>query len=82
MTHTAICGVCVYMCARHGIYLVVKVYHGRTYRRTIREAQRINSDVRVERSVEQNRGSMYKNLILRLHRRMRLHNKLKSKRYA
>ena len=49
------------------------------YQRSIREAQRINSDVRAKGSVEQNRGSTNRNLILRLHKWMRLQNKLKSK---
>lgn len=49
------------------------------YQRSIREAQRINSDVRAKGSVKQNRGSTNRNLILRLHKWMRLQNKLKSK---
>lgn len=38
------------------------------YRRSVREAQRINSDVGAKGSVEQNRGLTNRNLILRLHR--------------
>ena len=49
------------------------------YQRSIREAQRINSDVRAKGSVKQNRGSTNRNLIQRLHKWIRLQNKLKSK---
>ena len=54
----------------------------RKYLRSIRETQRINSDVRAKGSVEQNRGSTDRNVIPRLYKRMRLQNKLKSKRYT
>ena len=54
----------------------------RRYQRSIREAQRINREVGAKGSVKQNRGSTYRNLIQRLHERMKLHNKLKSKRYT
>ena len=62
--------------------LVVKVHYGDTYQPTIRQAQAIRREAKGEESVEQNRGSMYKNLISRLHNRIRLPYKLKSKRYA
>jgi hypothetical protein len=42
--------------------LVVKVHYGGTYQPTIREAQAVRREARGEESVEQNRGSMYKNL--------------------
>ena len=54
----------------------------RRYRRSIREAQGINSDVRAKGSVEQNRGSTDRNLIQRLYKWVRLLNKLKPKRYT
>ena len=59
-----------------------EVRYGGTYQPTIREAQAIYREVLSEESVEQNLGSMYKNLISRLYNRIRLHNKSKSKRYA
>lgn len=46
----------------------MKVRYTRMYRRSVREAQRINSDVGAKGSVEQNRGLTNRNLILRLHR--------------
>jgi len=45
----------------------VKVRYTRMYRRSVREAQRINSDVGAKGSVKQNRGLTNRNLILRLH---------------
>lgn len=62
--------------------LAVKVRYGGTYRPTIRETQAIRREARSRESVKQNRGSMNKNLILRLYKRIRLLLKLKSKRYA
>ena len=47
---------------------MVKVHYTRKYLRSIREAQRINSDVRAKGSVEQNRGSTERNLIQRLYK--------------
>jgi len=61
---------------------VVKVHYTRRYLRSIREAQRINSDVGAKGSVKQNRGSTDRNLIQRLYKGVKLHNKLKPKRYT
>lgn len=54
----------------------------RQYLRSIRETQSINSDVGAKGSVKQNRGSTNRNLIQRLYKGVRLHNKLKPKRYT
>ena len=62
--------------------LAVKVRYGGTYQPTIRETQAIRREARSGESVKQNRDSMNKNLISRLYKRIRLLNKLKSKRYA
>src|SRR5699024_12143836 len=61
---------------------VVKVHCGGTHHPTTREAQGACREARARGSVYQNLGSTNRNLIPRLYRRTRLHNKLKSKRCA
>ena len=62
--------------------LAVKVRYGGAYQPTISEAQVIRREARSGESMQPNRDLKNKNLISRLHKRIRLHNKLKSKRYA
>lgn len=66
-------------CVQCMVYIkVVKVHYTRRYRRSVGGAQSINREVGAKGSVKQNRGSTNRNLILRLHKWMRLQNKLKS----
>src|SRR5699024_4665636 len=71
-----------FMCARHGIYLGGESPLWGTHHPTTREAQGACREARARGSVYQNLGSTNRNLIPRLYRRTRLHNKLKSKRCA
>src|SRR5699024_12048326 len=58
------------------------VHCGGTHHRNTREAQGACREARARGSVYQNLASTNRNLIPRLYRRTRLHNKLKSKRCA
>lgn len=60
----------------------MKVRSGGIYRQPHREAQAFHREARREGSVYQNLGSMNKNLIPRLYKRVRLLDKPKPKRYA